>query len=332
VGDEGANDKGLTLSGGLKLNSGAILRLNDAMLNKSYSNGQQIQAFTGSVSSGTFAEIIPATPGDGLKWDTSALYINGVLKVIGDDDEPGGGTDPVEPVPTIEKKTAMLYFENMTTSSDGTIESGKTTPANNILTGNNGTAAEGFVMKLTGNMAKSYYPADDLNAANTSATTIKLSNGAMNTIYVPDGYVATSMTIWSYTNFTKDTETPRTSYWVSVGGKTYTAETAKILQPRKDTSKPDQVSFELDNLSEIEFKNTGEQQCVVISIDYQNVIPGDVNGSAKVDADDVTALANHLTGNTPTGFILEAADLTDDGKVDITDLTKLIKIIIGGKE
>ena len=321
VGDEGANDKGLTLSGGLKLNSGAILRLNDAMLNKSYSNGQQIQAFTGSVSSGTFAEIIPATPGDGLKWDTSALYSSGVLKVIAEDDDPGT-TEPVEPV--VETQTAVLSWNNMATNSYDN------STYNNRLIGKSNTAAAGFTMDLTGNAEKAYTNADDINAANTSATTIKLSNQAENTIYVPNGYVATSMTIWSYTNYNK-TETPRTSYWVSVGGVEYTTETTTIL-PAYKSDGTTHVTFALNNLSVIKFKNAGEQQCVVISIDYQNVIPGDANGDTKVDADDVTALTNHLLGNTPTGFILEAADLTDDGKVDITDLTKLINIIIGGKE
>ena len=314
VGDDGANDKGLTLSGGLKLNSGAILRLNDAMLNKSYSNGQQIQAFTGSVSSGTFAEIIPATPGEGLKWDASSLYTEGVLKVIDDDDDPGT-TEPV-----IEKNTVLLSMDDMTVGSY------PGTDVNNMLTGT-GTA-EGFSMVLTGNLDKTYSAGSSITADGTTYKTIKTSNGAMNTIYLPEGYAATKITIWSYTN--KDA-TDRTNYWSHVGGVDYTPETTTVLGIN-NAANPDCVSFNLDGLSTINFRNSGYQQCVVIVIDYQNVIPGDVNGSAKVDAGDVTALADYLAGKDPEGFILEAADLTGDGKVDITDLTKLINIIIGGKE
>ena len=314
VGDDGANDKGLTLSGGLKLNSGAILRLNDAMLNKSYSNGQQIQAFTGSVSSGTFAEIIPATPGEGLKWDTSSLYTEGVLKVIDDDDDPGT-TEPV-----IEKNTVLLSMDDMTVGSY------PGTDVNNMLTGT-GTA-EGFSMVLTGNLDKTYSAGSSITVDGTTYKTIKTSNGAMNTIYLPEGYAATKITLWSYTN--KDA-TDRTNYWSHVGGVDYTTETTTVLGIN-NAANPDRVSFNLDGLSTINFRNSGYQQCVVIVIDYQNVISGDANGDTKVDAGDVTALADYLAGKDPKGFILEAADLTDDGKVDITDLTKLINIIIGGKE
>ena len=80
VGDTLATDHGLTFSGGLKLNTGAILKLNDAMTEASYQTGDQIQVFSGNAT-GEFAEIQPATPGEGLTWDTSELYTKGLLKV-----------------------------------------------------------------------------------------------------------------------------------------------------------------------------------------------------------------------------------------------------------
>lgn len=80
VGDTLATDKGLTFNGGLKLNSGAILRLNDAMMETDFKAGDQIKAFTGKAT-GEFADILPAIPGEGLVWDTSELYTSGLLKV-----------------------------------------------------------------------------------------------------------------------------------------------------------------------------------------------------------------------------------------------------------
>lgn len=80
VGDTLATDKGLTFNGGLKLNSGAILRLNDAMMETDFKAGDQIKAFTGKAT-GEFADIQPAIPGEGLAWDTSGLYTSGLLKV-----------------------------------------------------------------------------------------------------------------------------------------------------------------------------------------------------------------------------------------------------------
>lgn len=80
VGDTLATDKGITFNGGLKLNSGAILRLNDAMMETDFKAGDQIKVFTGKAT-GEFADIQPATPGEGLVWDTSELYASGLLKV-----------------------------------------------------------------------------------------------------------------------------------------------------------------------------------------------------------------------------------------------------------
>jgi len=83
VGDTLATDKGLTFSGGLKLGSKAILKLNEAAADAIHNDGDKIQAFKGTVT-GTFAEIVPATPGNGQTWDTSELYTKGILKVVGD--------------------------------------------------------------------------------------------------------------------------------------------------------------------------------------------------------------------------------------------------------
>ena len=80
VGDTLATDKGITFNGGLKLNNGAILRLNDAMMETDFKAGDQIKVFTGKAT-GEFADIQPATPGEGLVWDTSELYTSGLLKV-----------------------------------------------------------------------------------------------------------------------------------------------------------------------------------------------------------------------------------------------------------
>ena len=83
IGDTLKTDKGLTFNGGLKLGSKAILKLNETMAEATHNDGEQIQAFTGTVT-GTFAEIQPATPGEGQTWDTTLLYTKGILKVVGD--------------------------------------------------------------------------------------------------------------------------------------------------------------------------------------------------------------------------------------------------------
>ena len=80
VGDTLATDRGLTFKATLKLGQGAVLQLNEAMSAVSREAGATIQAFKGTAT-GTFAEIIPATPGEGMEWDTTELYTKGYLKV-----------------------------------------------------------------------------------------------------------------------------------------------------------------------------------------------------------------------------------------------------------
>jgi len=56
--------------------------------------GDQFTLFTGTSFSGAFSSIVPATPGDGLKWTMA----NGVLKV-----------DPLDGVERIENSRVRIY-------------------------------------------------------------------------------------------------------------------------------------------------------------------------------------------------------------------------------
>lgn len=58
----------------------------------------------------------------------------------------------------------------------------------------------------------------------------------------------------------------------------------------------------------------------------KNVKFGDVNGDGKVDVSDVTALINMILGTTPAD--LEVADINADGILDVTDVTALINEIL----
>lgn len=58
----------------------------------------------------------------------------------------------------------------------------------------------------------------------------------------------------------------------------------------------------------------------------KNVKFGDVNGDGKVDVSDVTALINMILGTTPAD--LKVADINADGILDVTDVTALINAIL----
>lgn len=270
VGDTLASDKGLTFSGGLKLGSAAILKLNEAMQDKTYYAGDEIKVFTGTAT-GTFAQILPATPGEGQTWDTSELYTSGVLKVVGGSEKPDDPTPDPEPVG--ETKKVCLAWGNMSRQpSDAActkLEGAEASPSNNI----------GFSMNYTSAIDKTYSKGDKMTYEfdGISRTGIKLSNGAQNVIHVPEGFKVTKLTLWSVVGTNSSS---RTSYWKEVAGKNYTEADAQILDLTATTSAPNKAEFVLNSVQdEVTFTNTGEQQSVIVVLEYHT---GGTSGISSV--------------------------------------------------
>jgi len=59
-------------------------------------------------------------------------------------------------------------------------------------------------------------------------------------------------------------------------------------------------------------------------------LPGDGNGDGVVDISDYIGVANHILGNTPDGFNVDAADVNKDGVIDISDYIGVANIILTG--
>ena len=263
VGDTLATDKGLTFTGGLALGSEAVLKLNDAMAEATYYNGDKVQVFTGTVT-GTFAAIIPATPSEGQTWDTTALYTDGILVVVGGEERPDEPDDPVDPGeagPTIRATLAWGNVQHLPSDAAATeLVGSEESPSNNI----------GFSMKYTNAPDKTYSsagtPKFKYDFDGTDRTGIKLSNGAQNLITLPENGRATKLIIYSIVSNKVD-ET-RVSYWKEVAGVEYTPETTTVLDRDKTATDPNVVEFELDNVPSITFTNAGEQQAVVLVIEY----------------------------------------------------------------
>lgn len=256
----------LTLKGNMTIADGATLKFAEEGLDKAPYDATVYQVFNlaGGTISGTFANVELPELAEGQTWDLSSLYTEGTIKVVGGEKNPGGeepGPGPDEPG---ETKTALLTWGNMTPGSyDGV-------GTNNMLTGNVGDDAEGFSLVVTGNLSKNFSNGDKINVEykdqSLTRTTIKLSNGAEESVFMPSGAKATKITLWSYTNVTTAN---RTSYWANVAGTAYTEENSVILAPTKDTKNPNKVSFDLADVADVvTFKNTGEQQCVIIYLEY----------------------------------------------------------------
>ena len=258
VGDTLATDKGLTMSGGLTIQSNVKLVLNEAMQEATHYNNDKIQVFIGTVT-GTFAEIIPATPGEGQTWDTSALYTDGILTVVGGEERP---EEPEDPEPESDTQKVCIAWGNCTrTGGDSScteLVGNEAEPSNNI----------GYSMHYTTVTNKYYSKGEKMtyDFDGTQRTGIKLSNGAQNTIVIPDGHKVTKITFWSVvgTNINN-----RTSYWKEVAGQTYTEADGQIFDLTKTASDPNKAEFVLNNVQkELTFTNTGEQQSVIIVLEY----------------------------------------------------------------
>jgi hypothetical protein len=154
----------------------------------------------------------------------------------------------------------------------------------NQYSGNTGTDAEGFSVAITGKTDKALASANSITIDGASYTSIKLSNGAENTIYLPSGVTVQSLKLYSYINYNVNDKGKwgRTSYWKSVNGTNYSAETADTLccWIEKTTTSNKTTTYTTTNFDcreftfsngvtdSIKFTNTGEQPCFVIVLSY----------------------------------------------------------------
>ena len=170
-----------------------------------------------------------------------------------------------------ESKTFLLHGKNMTVGTDA--------EGYSIMTGNEGTDVEGVVLTLL-NSAKSWSTHNSITVDGASLATIKLSNGAQNSCALPEGYVATKVTLYSYININTAKKEEniaaekylpngyRTSYWKEVAGVSYSAPEMNVFVDG-DLTAPDAISFDLDKVSSFTFTNTGEQACFVMKIEAE---------------------------------------------------------------
>ena len=340
AGDTLVNGRGLTFNGVLKLNGtatlivpvdreksntinlkGASIVSSDATLKIEMDEAPydqteyQVFNISGGTLNGSFAKIIPATPGEGQTWDTSELFTKGVLKVMGGETKPGGDS-PEDPDPVGDTKTALLAWGNMINKSYDN------SSYNNMMVGAENDEAYGFSMVLTGNLQKSYSSAGtpklkvDYKGETLERTAIKLSNGAQNTIFMPTGSKATKVRFYSITGTNASN---RTSYWKEVAGQTYTPETTTVLDLDAPRDNPNRVDFTLNDVAdELTFTNTGEQQCVIVYLEYHfggsSGIDDLWSGGAEAVRTDYFTLSGERIGHPGHGLYLMRI-VRSDGRV-----------------
>ena len=157
----------------------------------------------------------------------------------------------------------------------------------------------GFSLQITGNESKDISGGKKITVDGNQYTSMKVSNGAQNTLTLPEGKIASGISFYSYVN--KDAATDRDSYWKEVAGVSYDAETSGGIFANygEPEGTPDErsYSFGADKLHTITFTNTGEQCCYVIKIDIatgSEVITG--IETVKSESIDLNAPIYNLAG------------------------------------
>lgn len=147
---------------------------------------------------------------------------------------------------------------------------------------------------------------------------IKFSNGAQNTVTLPEGYVATKVTF--YTTINKDAATDRPCYWAEVAGNTYTVDDNNgIIESFKDAANPNIQSFDIPELNSFTFKNAGEQPLAVLEITYN--APGqDEPATDALMSWDFTKWSDATVAN-----LMAGVNWSDIEKADATEPTEASK-------
>ena len=142
------------------------------------------------------------------------------------------------------------------------------------------TLAEGVTVEINGNLEKNVSKGNPITVNGTQYTTMKVSNGAQNTLTLSKK--AKAITFYSYVN--KNASEAKDTYWKEVAGVDYTAETSggkMACFKDGDLTKPDARRFEFaEPISVITFTNTGEQLCYIVEVEYE---------AEEEQSDDVTS-------------------------------------------
>lgn len=156
----------------------------------------------------------------------------------------GGGETPVE-----TSKAIYYWIDTFEAANEVTFE-------------------DGAKIAITGNSEKTISKGNKITVDGSEYTSMKLSNGAQNTLTMPAGCKVVKMTFYSYIN-KPSTEEPRSNYWKEVAGVQYDETNALSCYNDGDLTKPDVREFTLTEPSNsVTFTNTGYQLCYVLVVEY----------------------------------------------------------------
>jgi hypothetical protein len=171
----------------------------------------------------------------------------------------------------------------------------------------NSVTLNGYTLAITGNTSKTLGKGSTITVDGTPYPTIKLSNGAQNTITAPDGTTFNKVTFYSYINIKSDATSVRDSYWQEINGEKFAdASTQGGIMKSCNTldfntpgipgsenlvglDQPDKREFLLSApVSKMTFTNKGEQLGFIMIVEtvtatgINNVVTALTDGNAPV--------------------------------------------------
>ena len=191
---------------------------------------------------------------------------------------------------------------------------------NPTLSGSQLGAPEGWSMAYAGTEDKKIESSSSITIDGTKYTTLKLNNGGLHIVTLPEGYVVNAVTIYSVTNVNAAN---RDAYWAKVGN--ITGEQTNYLDSYKDFSNPNISYFKLEGVgNSFELQNKGEQQLIVLKVDYTE--PGTTDPTEPEDPVELThVVAHNIEGVENTGYVVYS-----DTENNTTNNKE--KVTINGKE
>ena len=140
--------------------------------------------------------------------------------------------------------------------------------------GNHSQLSNDVWVEINGNTSKTVSAGVNITINGKSYKTIKVSNGAQNTLHL--SRVAKAVTFYSYINQSSGDEAVE-CYWREVAGTTYESAEASggAMQAYRDqidnaSFTPDVRTYRINNDSVITFTNAGKQLCYVVEVEYAN--------------------------------------------------------------
>lgn len=238
----------------------------------------------------------------------------------------------------------IIFQTDFNTKPDGwKSKYGSITSNTNIIFAANATSTVGGmtfgtgankvrICAMSGNNCSSstssdYGPYTEADAGATARCVQFVTASAGGYVKMPEVQGPCTITLWAANPGGKNTLSFKLN--TIVGGSESTATTF-TMQPAKRMFK---FSYTYKDDQKVQFKidANGKQININDIIIEKYLVLGDATNDGTVDVSDITAVASYILGTTPEAWNSTNADVNQDGLIDVSDITAIASIILTGE-